>query len=228
MNNAAIIVPWRMADGREMSFELAQRYNSVTFSDFKTYFSDSVGEKFNVSEARNRGCLQAIADGYDNLIVLDADTIFERDAIVDALKVATTDGGVCYPYTWSIETNEYFSTKLEGGEISLADLPNQMTATEKHVGSGWVMTKEAFFEMNGWDENFVGWGCEDSAFQLACESIFGGTMPRSSGYCYRLWHPERDVWGYGDNYLRFESKYQAAEDVRELLITNMVHRSKLD
>ena len=227
MNNAAIVVPWRTAEGREKSFELAQKYNAETFSDFKFYFSDSVGEKFNVSEARNRGCIQAIEDGYNLLVVLDADTVFERDAVVDALKVVTESGGVCYPYTLSIETNQQLSERIDSGELTLEDLSWHMDATEMHVGSGWVMSSETFWEMNGWDENFKGWGWEDAAFQLAYETKFDRIMSRSEGTCYRFWHPVRDTYSFGENLYRYESEY-TEENISQLLLSNMVHRSNLD
>ena len=47
--DAAIVVPWRPEAGREQSFDLAWRYNNKELVGFEVYFSDSVGEKFNVS-----------------------------------------------------------------------------------------------------------------------------------------------------------------------------------
>jgi hypothetical protein len=41
-----------------------------------------IGGTPNVSEARNRGCLQAIKDGYKTLVVMDADTIFIKEGVL--------------------------------------------------------------------------------------------------------------------------------------------------
>jgi hypothetical protein len=226
--DAAIVVPWRTATGREQSFELAWKYNNPEFADFKIYFSDSVGDKFNVSEARNRGCIQAIEDGYKFLVVMDADTIFERNAVVDALKVVSEEDVISYIYTWSLELNGWTCDALSDGRIQFSEVSDFASKTEGHVGSGWAMTSEMFWQMNGWDENFQAWGYEDIAFQKAYELISNNPMLRVPGNCYRLWHPDRDTSGLTGNMERFELYYNnpeiTREDLRSVLKRNMVHR----
>lgn len=226
--DAAIVVPWRVAEGREKSFELAWRYNKSTFADFRVYFSDSIGEKFNVSEARNRGCIQAIEDGYKVLVVIDADTIFGIDGILKAIEEVSTNHVISYIYTHSVETNEMTSYSLDIGSIQPHELELSHMPTLGHVGSGWAMSSEMFWDINGWDENFHGWGYEDTAFQKAYEVLFNSEMLRAPGTCYRLWHPDRDTSSFVDNMNRFELYYDSPEvtpeDLRGVLKRNMVHR----
>lgn len=226
--DAAIVVPWRVAEGREGSFELAWKYNNSVFADFKIYFSDSVGEKFNVSEARNRGCIQAIEDGYKYLVVIDADTVFERNAIVDALKVVSEQDVISYVYTWSLELNEWTCDALRDGRIQFSEISDFSSKTKGHVGSGWAMSAEMFWRMNGWDENFKGWGYEDGAFQKAYELISNSSMLRAPGNCYRFWHPNRDTSSFVDNMERYKLHYGdpdvSVEDLKNVLKRNMAHR----
>lgn len=227
--DAAIVVPWRPALGREQSFDLAWRYNNKEFADFKIYFSDSVGEKFNVSEARNRGCIQAIEDGYKTLVIMDADTIFSRANVMKAIEEVSTKHVISYIYTYSFETNERLSHLLNIGATPLDELAKDGGLIEDHVGSGWAMSSEMFWEINGWDENFKGWGWEDNAFEKAYELLFNSEMFRAPGTCYRLWHPERDSYSADNNRLRYEELYNNpdnnAEAMRSVLRGNMVHRS---
>jgi hypothetical protein len=226
--DAAIVVPWRSTPERELSFELAWRYNNVTFADFKIYFSDSVGEKFNVSEARNRGCIQAIEDGYKFLIVMDADTIFERNAIVDALNVVAGGDVISYLYTNSLEPHLGLCEGLSKGNIQLSEVDRDTYSVEGHVGSGWAMSSEMFWKMNGWDENFVGWGYEDTALDKAYEILHGSPMLRVPGKCYRLYHSERDLDGLVGNMERFKDYYNkkelGVEYILSVVAENMVHR----
>ena len=226
--DAAIVVPWRSTPERELPFELAWRYNNATFADFKIYFSDSVGEKFNVSEARNRGCIQAIEDGFRVLVVMDADTIFERSAIVDALNVVAEGDVISYLYTNSLEPNLGLCEGLSKGDIQLSDIDMDTYAVEGHVGSGWAMSSEMFWKMNGWDENFVGWGYEDTALDKAYEILHGSRMLRVPGNCYRLFHSERDLDGLVGNMERFRDCYNKrglrAKYILSVLAENMVHR----
>jgi hypothetical protein len=227
--DAAIVVPWRAAEGREQSFDLAWRYNNKEFADFKVYFSDSVGERFNVSEARNRGCIQAIEDGYKTLVIIDADTIFTLDSVLKAVEEVNTKYVISYTYTYAFETNQKISHLLDIGATSLDELAKDSGISEGHVGSGWAMTSEMFWEINGWDENFYGWGWEDTAFQKAYELLFSSEMSRAPGTCYRLWHPERDSSHLDSNRLRYEGLYNNpdnnVEAMRSVLRGNMVHRS---
>jgi len=226
--DAAIVVPWRSTPEREYSFELAWRYNNIAFADFKIYFSDSVGEKFNVSEARNRGCIQAIEDGFRVLIVMDADTIFERNAIVDALKVVAEEDAISYLYTNSLEPHKGLCEGLSLGDVQLSDVEENTYPVEGHVGSGWAMSSGMFWKMNGWDENFKGWGYEDTALDRAYQVLHGSPMLRVPGNCYRLFHSERDTDGLVDNMERFKTYYIGseigAEEIRKVLAGNMVHR----
>jgi hypothetical protein len=229
--DAAIVVPWRMTPEREYSFNLAWKYNGPTFSDFKVYFSDSVGERFNVSEARNRGCIQAIEDGFRLLIVMDADTIFERDAIVDALKVVSEQEVISYIYTKSMEPYLDICEGLDEGEIQPHEIEERLTnCSVGHIGSGWAMSSEMFWKMNGWDENFVGWGYEDTALNEAYEILHGSPMLRVSGNCYRLFHSERDNKDFDKNTNRFQTHYSnpkaTPESIRDLISHNMVHLIK--
>lgn len=227
-----IVLPWRDTPERIEGFEAALRWHTEIFPDFTFYKSDSVGEKFNPSEARNRGCLEAIADGCDVLVVLDADTLFHRLGIIEAIQAAIRTGFVCYPYTYVVDLSLDETVQYLSGRINLELFTERNggpgTGLANHVGSGWVMTSETFKRLNGWDENFKGWGYEDNAFQEAHLKMLGAPMVRAFGRCYRLNHEGRDLGSIDANRIRFSLYSASTEDsIEELVSTNLVHQKEV-
>jgi hypothetical protein len=49
-----------------------------------------------------------------------------------------------------------------------------------------------FKKLNGWDERFVGWGFEDSAFNVAHGKLLEAEMHRADGFIGFLYHKDRD------------------------------------
>jgi hypothetical protein len=139
-----IILPWRGSKTRTAGFEASLERHKQIFPDANIYKSDSVGLRFNPSEARNRGCLEAIADGCEVLVVLDADTLFMSSSIEEAVKIATTKGIVCYAYTIATElgideTKGYLAGTFNPFGIEGLGAGHPIP---DHVGSGWVLTPD--------------------------------------------------------------------------------------
>lgn len=227
-----IVLPWRETPDRAAGFEAVFNWHREIFPDFTFYKGDSSGEKFNPSEARNRGCLEAIADGCDVLVVLDADTLFHHLGVIEAIQYAIKTQMVCYPYTYVVdlsvdETNQYIS-----GELDLDLFTDRNggpgVALANHVGSGWAMTTETYKRLNGWDEGFLGWGYEDNAFQEAHLKMLGAPMGRAFGRCYRLNHEGRDIGFLDENRIRFLLYSTSTEDnIEELVSTNLLHQKEV-
>jgi hypothetical protein len=55
------------------------------------------------------------------------------------------------------------------------------------VSSAVAVRRELWESVGGFDEKFVGWGREDSAFQMSCEAEAGPFL-RVSGSTFHLWH----------------------------------------
>jgi hypothetical protein len=158
---------------------------------------------------------------------MDADTIFSRNSVLEAIKEVSTKHVISYIYTHSVEANERTSYLLSIGSLEPHELGLIHSLVPNHVGSGWAMSSEMFWDINGWDENFRGWGWEDTALEKAYELLFSSEMSRAPGTCYRLWHPDRDFIA-DDNRLRYEELYNSpennAEKMRSVLRGNMAHR----
>jgi predicted glycosyltransferase involved in capsule biosynthesis len=222
-----IVIPWRETATRVRNFEAAYDYHKKLFPDVPFYKSDSVGERFNPAEARNRGCLRAFADGCDIVAVLDADTLFQKESIENAIQHVSIYGGVTYAYSTTAGADVYHTKAVLEDETYDPFLPKNISYSPieyQHIGSGWVVSKEGFYKLQGWDENFVGWGYEDNAFDLAYKILHNEQMYRPGGHCLRLFHEERDIETLEDNRSRFELyESLSKEDLELLILDNLVH-----
>jgi hypothetical protein len=226
-----IVLPWRETEERAAGFEAALKRTMRVFPDVPIYKGDGPSELFNPSEARNRGCLEAIADGCEVLAVLDADTLFDPTSIRDAIEIATSKNIVCYPYETFIDLSISETDNFIRGFLDPYASSKVLTGKDvpMHVGSGWVMTAEMFKTMNGWDENFLGWGYEDTAFQEAHRKLLGKELERAGGRCFRLYHAFREMPKLGENRERFTLYEEATTDnIKELISNNLVHQRKQD
>jgi hypothetical protein len=188
-----VVIPWRAQPSRIDAFNAVVARYSQMFPDAKIYLADKEGGRWNISGSRNLGCEMAIADGCDVMLVSDADVYLEPYAINESLKQVAERELVSIPYTEAIFISKDDSLSIIRGEISDISKLKYGNSTHRHqMGGAYVITPEVFNKLNGWDERFVGWGFEDSAFNLAHEGLLGSEMHRAEGFIGFLYHKDRD------------------------------------
>lgn len=202
-----IVIPWRRQDSRAAAFTKTIERLSEQFPDATIYCSDKPVERFNISGARNKGCLEAIEDGCDTLLVVDADMLLEKDAIERAIEKSKLMVSVCLPYTLINRLNEELSTSVINNEVSFDETRTDSRGViqQNQVGGAYVMQSSTFLRLNGWDERFVGWGFEDDAFGAAHSAILGKTLDKVQGYAVTFYHLDRDQANLEDNRQRYYS-----------------------
>jgi hypothetical protein len=223
-----IVVPLRLNSERERSFEYVHNWLKTEFVDIPIYISDSVGEQFNVSEARNRGCLDAINDGVDILMVIDADTIIvDRPKLEKAFELAKlgvpsmTKG---YVRLSDEETEEI----ITGGKIKHKGF--DQLVLQNTPGGLWVFPVEVFQQIKGWDERFIGWGYEDNALLRAYKKIYGKKIHRVNTIVLSFSHSTRDYTI--DSYLKNQERYglykgiSDKEEMLEMVSENITHKAR--
>lgn len=221
-----IVIPYRPTPERVRLFDYAHNWLKTEFVDAPIYIGDSdKSRKFNVSEARNRGCLQAINDGVDILMVIDADTVPTKTGVEKAIKSA--ESGELVMSKGYIRLNENETVDILSGK----DRPKAFgeKVLQNTPGGLWVMPAEVFTTLNGWDERFIGWGYEDTSFQVAYRKIYKRKVRRVKTALLSLWHSRRNLTI--DSYLRNESRYLEykradADSIKELIAGNMAHLGK--
>lgn len=218
-----IVVPWRPRPTRIQAFSLTVNRLMDQFPDSTIYYADKEEEIFNVSGSRNQGCLSAIKDDCDMLLVVDADTLLSKESVESAISKAVENDCVCLPYTTYNRLYKQLSTSLIDKEKSYEDLAVYgADSVVDHPGGAYVMSSSTFLLLNGWDQRFVGWGYEDDAFLEAHRVYLGKDIQRVEGYALSLFHMDRDQDYMEQNRQRFDYyKNRSKEEMVEIIRGNI-------
>jgi glycosyltransferase involved in cell wall biosynthesis len=209
---------------RDATAEIVERFRQQ--ADFPVRFVTHEHRGFCPSRCRNEGVAASEAD---YLLLLDGDCMIPPDHVrihLDRRRVGVVRTGDClrlseevsagvseelaragkFPAlaTWS-QRSRIWRKACKGWWYSLRRHPVKPYLTSNNVG----IWRDDYFRINGFDENYVGWGCEDDDFGvrlrrsgLRLESILWWTNP------YHLWHSTDpsmpDRWNQGPNVAYFK------------------------
>lgn len=186
--NVAVLVPRRSDGGgiRDQTWTwLAARWAAERPGYRIVEGHDDDDGPFNRSRALNRAARQA-ADA-DVLVVADGDSFTEGSQLADAVDRAVATGQITFAYDRFCYLSRAGSVKIMGGFRGMWEPFVEFTMTGT-CSSAVVTTRALWDQVGGFDETFVGWGGEDVAFSLACQT-FGGGLQRIPGPVWHLWHP---------------------------------------
>lgn len=144
-------------------------------------------EPVNRSAARNHACRQA--DDADIIVIADADTFIVEEQFWHMVGLASLTGRLVLGYTVHRKLSKASTQRTLAGEFAtngdnVANQPSGIMA----------VTRGLLERVGGHDERFLGWGGEDRAFQLACDTL-AGPGHRIDGLSYHLWHPNDPAKG---------------------------------
>ena len=179
-----VLIPWRPQPSRVSAFDAVVAWYRENLGDVDIRTVDSDDEVFNLARCRNLG-IASIDDENAVVIINDADTIPELDALLEAIAEAATSGRVHLPYT------QYHWLGAKGTEQLLAGkAPHRADHEVVHGAcSGvYVTTPATWWSHGGQDERFRGWGFEDAAWYLAHETLLGEPPRRHQGRVFALHH----------------------------------------
>lgn len=154
---------------------------------------------FNRSAAINRAA--ELAGDWDVAVIIDADVVCSPDRVKEAVELARSTGSMVLPHTVRHDLTPVASMDSRAGrftplQIDLEALrkPRRIIAHTYSVENGHpsvssvvVVSRRQWDEIGGFDEQFRGWGFEDTAFAAAAET-FGGII-RIEGEVWHYWHP---------------------------------------
>lgn len=178
--NVAVCVPWIDVgcEHRARALEFIQDW--WTKLGIPVVYGTADGEHVNRAAARNDAARRTDAD---ILVFADADTFIEAEQFAAMVDRAQETDCLVHGYTkhWlltrSATSRAYYGELVRGGTV----LQNQP--------SGVIAVSRSLLNLvGGHDERFLGWGGEDRAFQLACNTMSGPGW-RIQGDSFHLWHP---------------------------------------
>lgn len=183
-----ILVPRREGDPyRDMVWGWTRAWWEAHHPDWPVFEGHHRPEEglFNRSAAINRAA--RAAGDWDAAVIIDADTICDPQRVRGALGDATITGRMALPFDVRKDLDRDGTKKVMAGYA--ASWERFVHRVYRDMVSSVVIVPRALWDaVGGFDENFVGWGFEDNAFAVACET-FGGPLIRVPGELWHLWHP---------------------------------------
>jgi predicted glycosyltransferase involved in capsule biosynthesis len=182
-----VVIPWRSQKRRIPAQKIVLRFYRKVLQgySFSIILSDSKGD-FNVAKARNMGVARAIQESADVIIIGDADTIPEKNALLEGITKARTESECVLPFS------EYRSLTNFSTLIYLYINKKFGAAIFKKIegasGGIYICSPEVWLKCGGQDERFTGWGGEDTAFAHKYKIVFGKDLARVNGKAIALQH----------------------------------------
>lgn len=208
---ATVVMPWRSTPDRIAAYRRCAQFWVDHRYQIVVADSDSC-RRFNRSQARNNAVRLTSTD---LVIIADADTRpADISQINEALEVAS-NGLVVWPYS------SYKLLPADATEVpDLAAVEPIRTYPLRHRPGGLiVISRTAYDTVGGFDEQFgAGWGYEDAAFRLTCQTLIGAHNLTGVVYAFdhnatRIRHPQnrRRFWWYQ------QAARQGADEMRRFL-----------
>jgi hypothetical protein len=185
----SLIFPYRPSDtGRDDHYEFVKGKLLSFLGPVDVIEADSGHESFNRGASRNVGVHRAAEAGADVVVICDADTVPERESLLQAVEAAAQDGVLHLPYTYFKALNRH-STKLFKRNRNPQHL---MYEDEGSFSTGGILviSTESYLRTGGMPA-LSGWGFEDTIFRIIVDAVLGPTK-RHVGTIYHCWH--RKEW----------------------------------
>ena len=158
---------------------------------FRYEFIEDKNEVFHRTKCINRLISMS---GVSIVTVWDADAISPPEQIIDVVGKIRSDKAVLgFPYDGRFyscdKINSEVFKRLLNIEILLGRTPVMNLMHGYHsVGGAFIVHKNKYLEAGGENENFYGWGPEDTERVKRLE-IIGKPIYYSQGTLFHLWHP---------------------------------------
>src|SRR3954451_10103760 len=222
-------------DGSTDSTEIVVRRFAAS-AKFPLAFTTHQHREYHLSRCRNEGVLACSAP---YLLFSDADCIFPPDHLYQHLKARRPN------HAWSgdsVHMDEQLTSRIDDRAITSSDFLSWIPKHEltrihrrwmkdqvyqvighpkkpKLTGSNIALWRVDLQRVNGFDERFVGWGCEDDdlADRLRAAGVRIASILASTHACH-MWHPSEPSqpkrWSDGSNVaylLRADKPYRCID-----------------
>ena len=143
----------------------------------------------------------------DNILGLDADIIVNENTFKKESIDKYIENKLTYPFSDIVdmsisETTAYCEDTRFLKHIDVEASANRLRNGRRCYGGVWIMPREAFVQIGGYDNNFEIWGGEDDTFHWISTALFTrDKVSRLNGLIYHLWHPITNT----SDYLKSES-----------------------
>ena len=191
LEKVSIIIPFQTDNGpRAEAFKWIKKYYARVMPEAELCVGIINGRKINKAKAVNSAAKKATRDIF---VIADADIVYDPNLIVEAVKLLKKR-------VWVVPFTKIYNVERQGTERLLNTRPkwpidvNFEECTKANwlyagfAGKLFVISRENFEAVGGFDERFIGWGGEDDAFSYAVRTL-GSKIVNMDGEIFHLWHP---------------------------------------
>jgi predicted glycosyltransferase involved in capsule biosynthesis len=129
------------------------------------------------------------------VVFADADLILNRNALESSIALCRSEFDAVKPYDRLIdltleETQQVLTGQHLVREYRSGEKPNREGIGEFicFCGGLFVVRREVFEELGGFDERFTGWGGEDDAMTIKLQTLLSSTHVIAGQTAWHLWH----------------------------------------
>lgn len=183
-----IAVPMRPDGGhRDRLWAHCRKVWADRFPDWPIFEGLHLDGPFNRSAAVNAAIAQA--GEFDVALIIDSDVICDPQAVRSAVDIAAVTDRMVVGHDERIMLNRSGTEKVLGGFTGSWRSRGMVEKVWQDSVSCAVAVSSKLWGLAGpFDERFVGWGREDTAFRISCE-VETGPILKVSGETFHLWHP---------------------------------------
>lgn len=213
----SIVIPWRPTDSRMKAFNLINDWYRRNFPEYNIILSDCGSDKFNLSKSRNLGMKKAFDEGSDVVVLSDADVFVSVDSLIESINNSNINKCITNPYTIYIELNSNSTDMFFNQDRMCMGLYSWISEVPKLINgkpsslvpcSGInVIPRSVWNDIDGFDENFVGWGYEDNAYFLKYYNQYGKIYDFINGLAISVYHEKEWALEGNGNEKYFNEKY---------------------
>lgn len=188
----AVIIPFTSDDGhRNAAALIVKAFWHTEFptvpnhrQEVQIILAPDTQQPFSRAQAINDAAASTTAD---ILVINDADSLCEPEAVQRAVLQATLDPGLVRAYThYKRLTKEATEALTPSTYLDAWQGPFDWEMENAHAHGCVAVRRECFEQVGGYDPKFRGWGYED----LAAEMLYDAHWPdrRIDGTLVHLWH----------------------------------------
>ena len=182
----SILIPFQGGNAhREKIFNWLVGFYEKNVPEAEIVIGEDYTGRINRSRMRNDAFNKSTRD---ILVYIDADGLIRPEDIREAVKRVRRGTAMVQAETVTWITKESTATILDGPTDWPPIEKKDVQAVERVLGEFFVLSRETFEKVRGWDERFEGWGGEDQAFRCAVMALVG-KIEKLPSTIYHLWHP---------------------------------------
>jgi hypothetical protein len=182
-SSTAVVIPWREEPSRRPALDYVVDWYREHHRDLSVYLAGHDGGEFSKPLAVNRIARQLTEDV---LVVADADLFVPPDNLREAVKLAATNPWVV-PQDVVLRLTKEATDGVYRGTVDPWEGEPERRYAAVPGGGLFVIRREPFLRIGGFDERFGMWGAEDQAFRCAADTLLG-KHAQLPGVLVHLWH----------------------------------------